>query len=126
MSFTTEQFTEALKKAVETRGADYVYPKFDPTADGFDPDWHTNVGTCRYQTTKGEPACIIGLAISILGEEVPDYGNMDNAGDNLRRLGIGDHDCQYAADHAQMKQDSGKTWGEALEAYLLEMGKSSR
>lgn len=126
MSFTTEQFTEALKKAVETRGANYVYPQFDPTETVYDEDWHTFVGTCRYQTSTGEPACIIGLAISILGAEVPDHGNLDNAGENLKRLAIGDDLCREAADYAQGLQDSGSAWGDALNAYLLRVGGLSR
>lgn len=60
--FTTEQAMDALRKAVELKGADYVYPDSEKNSGNSD-------GTCMY-SHKGQPSCIVGHVINILDPEV--------------------------------------------------------
>lgn len=111
---TQETFTAAMRAAVEDRGAGFIYP-----AD--DPEW---VGTngCRYRTTTGQPACIVGLALSKLGLlNAPEVGEYLSAIAVLRELGFGEQTAK-AANEAQMKQDEGAPWGEALAVYEATLG----
>jgi hypothetical protein len=107
---TQETFTAAMRAAVEDRGAGFIYP-----AD--DPEW---VGTngCRYRTTTGQPACIVGAALQMLGLlERLDVSNTQGAFQVLRGLGF-DRATARAADAAQGIQDMGENWGEALQEYF--------
>lgn len=121
MIVTEEQFTAAMRAAVEERGADYVYPVWDRA--GAD-DYHDKYGTCKYSTPDGTPACIVGLALSKIDPAlVPPYKHNAGAHD-LNVLGAGS-DLAYAAFAAQQEQDDGGTWGSALEQYLYVIGGAS-
>lgn len=116
---TDEEFTEALRAAVEERGEDYSYPEgiyegqFDIPRDD---DYH-NGGLCVYQTPDGTPACIIGLALYKIDPElVPDYDLVMSAQKALEDIGVSDR-VRFAAGRAQGVQDGGDTWGHALREY---------
>lgn len=108
-----EDFTWAMKEAVAERGADYVYPKFE---EGYT----VGIETCVYQTPTGEPACLIGLAMSKLGLELPPHNVEEGASRVLEETGLSQV-ARNAADRAQAEQDHGRTWGRALETYLLNL-----
>jgi hypothetical protein len=113
---TEEAFTAAMRAAVEERGAAYTYPAVDDEvarAEG----WRDNTGQCQYQNAAGEPACLIGLALSKIDPSlVPEYGSVVGADHYLRGYGA-PQAVQLAASAAQSYQDTGETWGLALDAY---------
>lgn len=117
---TIENFTAAMRAAVEERGSDYTYPEFNKEVG--EDDYHSISGTCQYSTPNGEPACIIGLALSKIDPElVPKYGVIGDAGNLMLSLGAGAK-LSTAAEEAQERQDEGATWGEALEGFETVLG----
>lgn len=111
MSYTDDQFTAAIRKAVEIRGADYLYPT--PEFIERNPeyaDWRTAGNHCKYQAA-GEPACLIGLALHLIDPElVPDEHSFQDADSVLEELGF-DPGVARAALTAQTLQDEGESWG---------------
>lgn len=96
-----------MKLAVLTKGEDYHYP-LDPMSAG---------SGCEYRR-DGEPSCLIGHALDILGIQTTEADEERDAGVVLRHYGIVDADLCTAAVEAQDVQDRGLPWGEALDAYL--------
>ena len=56
---TYAEMKAALERAVEERGADFVYPE----------EWR-ETRMCRYRLPDGRPGCIVGLAMSYLMPDV--------------------------------------------------------
>lgn len=115
---TVESMTAAMEKAVELRGADWVYPR-----DNL--DWMDG-SSCVYVTTAGAPACIVGVALDILGIDMKNRSN-GSASEVLMTLDtlVSDEapgELAAALDRAQLAQDTGQTWGEALMAYKGTLG----
>lgn len=111
-----EQFIEAMKAAVAERGEDYVYPEW--SGNGLEDDYHDKWGQCEYSTPSGEPACLIGLALSKIDEDlVPKYGEGNISAYYALPESISDV-VRQAANEAQDEQDNEKTWGEALGAFM--------
>lgn len=112
-----EQFIQAMRDAVAERGKNYVYPEAVPNGVNYfkRDDYHNPGGVCMYSTPDGTPACIIGLALDKMGEPVPEYGNMVGADCVLEYL-VSPYVCN-AARQAQLIQDKGGTWGEALAVF---------
>lgn len=113
MTYTNEQVIAAIKKAVEAKGQDYVYPR------GLG-------GRCDY-SRDGEPSCIVGHVFNYLDTEL-----FEKVVRSERHLGFSPQllaiesireDLTSAQLHALRKaqsiQDAGGTWGEALAAFLL-------
>lgn len=111
-AITAEEARTLLVRAVEEKGADYVYPHVD--AD--DPEYH---GPCLY-IRHGLPDCIIGHVLYYL--DVPTYAIREceggGAATTVKRF-FPDTDAYVlnALDTAQSSQDQGETWGQALEAF---------
>lgn len=115
--FTTEQVMAALHKAVEGK-ENYI-----------DPRAQTNLA-CQY-VLDGEPSCIVGVTLSLLGVSTETLEMMDNCGnpmfsaDGLLVLEGSDvtmdSDARDVLIAAQNKQDRGETWGEALNAAVLKI-----
>jgi hypothetical protein len=110
---TTEQFTQAMKDAVAFRGEDFTYP--EGWRDG-------NYGQCRYQY-DGNPACIIGEALSRCGVELQSKWEGMGCAEVLEfYLKVTDPKLLGAAQSAQSMQDNGDSWGGALKLYLERIG----
>jgi len=111
---TLEEMRGAIKRAVEERGEGFVY-EHKPW-----PDSPNNIG-CHYNhPVTGEPDCLIGLAYSYLrpNHRLPSQGSAPY----VLQCEATASACGYAQ-IAQIKQDDGETWGEALaaaEAWLAE------
>lgn len=107
--YSSEQFVEAMRKAVAERGGDFVYPA----------EWRLvgePEGICSY-TVDGAPACIVGAALYHMTGKVYDGPNQ-SADEVLRSYyGITDEAVTVAAAHAQEAQDANKTWAEALAEF---------
>ena len=71
---------------------------------------------CLYFDHDGNPSCLIGQALAKCGLTEDDVTEGSAAFDILTKNGFGD-DVARAAASAQEKQDSGETWGSALEAF---------
>ena len=110
IEITYESALAALRKQVELKGADYVYP-YDE---------------CFYQS-KGEPLCIVGCALVDLGVSVVTLIKLDDDGaplaiDGDRALkklteeGISlDPQALTLFMIAQQAQDTQDSWGRAVE-----------
>lgn len=123
MTYTNEQINAALKKALEDRGEDYVYP---------DDEKHN--GGCMYATENGTPSCIVGYVLNELDPEKfaevarweRDEDTADTAvGDAYLAVGLDLHRDQVdALEAAQVKQDQGLPWGRAAVEYMRHLGES--
>lgn len=112
-----EKFTAALEKAVAERGADWVYPA-DWKGSG-DPDYASSGPTCQY-VWGDQPGCIIGYTLHELGTELAELRKFEFSGAyQVVSIALPEVSQRVllAAMEAQMQQDAGKTWGEALEEY---------
>jgi len=109
---TEEQFTAAMERAVEKRGAEWRYPDHHQAPPGF------YLGNCpTYQDNEGNPTCLIGAAMHQLGMSLP-YSGMGGSASALSVLGgVMNGPAVMAARCAQIHQDHLETWGEALLIY---------
>ena len=83
---TEEQFTAAMERAVEKRGAEWRYPDHHQAPPGF------YLGNCpTYQDNEGNPTCLIGAAMHQLGMTLPHSGMGGSLGTALpeREIGFG-------------------------------------
>lgn len=105
-----------LRLVVFEKGADFVYEKVD--FDG------AHIPRC-VNFHEGEPSCIVGHVLANLGVSAEDAarmgvdGNMSaiNVAGNLERFGYEwkiDSDAVDILTAAQIRQDNGQSWGEAL------------
>lgn len=106
-AITMKEARELMVRAVEERGADYVYQQHED---------HTTGPLCRYQREDGTPDCLIGLMLSYIGP-IP----ANKAGSARYVVGGMYPDTSEfvlrALAEAQVEQDRGYTWGEALEKF---------
>lgn len=112
MTITAPQALQALKEVVAEApaGRDTVYQ-----------DRGTG-GECYY-VRYGVPSCIVGRALHRLGVPIEVLQGLDTAsmGDpigasSLARRGVTTPDAAVVFANAQLAQDRGKTWGQALDA----------
>lgn len=105
---TLEEMRGAVRRAVDERGRDFVYPwqwmRHPPLCD---------TPCCVYKNKDGTPSCIVGLAVSYLRPNVV-LREFEAAHEVLP--GLADDDATWYAQKAQGIQDQGGTWGEALDA----------
>jgi uncharacterized protein YukE len=95
---TDEQFAAAMERAVKDKG-----------------QWHQAPGSYRTSTT-GEAYCIVGYALSTLGEGLCPIDNSKNADVVLKALGCSER-MAMAAFAAQYSNDRGQHWGQVLAAF---------
>lgn len=107
VEITRETLTEALERAVESKGYDYIY---EPPG----------AGRCVY-THEGEPSCIFGHALTDLGVEIDPHWNVGGGITIdkvlLDHLGVQDVTLATAAGRCQSWQDDQLTWGKALDIF---------
>lgn len=112
---------KVLKEAIRLAKSDpdFVYDE----QEGRPENSFCGYGGWNIGTTEGRP-CIIGQALINLGadrEELSHYGNtvVQNHEDFFEDFDIGDDSDVNALDFlklVQLRQDSGYSWGEALDA----------
>ena len=109
---TEGQFTAAMERAVEKRGAEWRYPDHHQAPPGF------YLGNCpTYQDNEGNPTCLIGAAMHQLGMTLP-YSGMGGSASALSVLGgVMNGPAVMAARCAQIHQDHLNPWGECLSVY---------
>lgn len=118
MTITGGQAITALREIVDEYGADTRYgDRYEFLTDqkwaGYGDD---DGDTCMYQIA-GSPGCIVGHVFSRLGVEYsPEFEAQDVA--TLFKRGKVDIDENAARvlQRAQVRQDLGDTWGQALAA----------
>ena len=107
---TYDQALASLQKAVEDRGADFVYPA----------EWLSPAGAClNFDPNTGEPRCIAGYVYHLNGKEY-EQGWTSSTVSSLSLAGklVADERTVTLLTYAQCAQDDHKTWGEALEIAL--------
>ncbi|MCW2496365.1 hypothetical protein [Jatrophihabitans sp.] len=99
-----------LVRAVEEKGADYVYVNPDGAiaAGG-------NVSCFNYDPETFEPSCIVGHVLHYMGVDLRTVGRHDTAQHSC--YGRVEGSARAALYAAQFVQDDGGTWGEALVAF---------
>lgn len=102
---TEEQFTQAMRDAVAERGEGYEYNGDPAILSG---------PRCSYRHADGQPGCLIGLALDKLGITDPEETEAPEA---LKPYGLS-KTVRAAAVEAQVEQDLGTSWGQALAIYL--------
>jgi hypothetical protein len=123
MTLSFEQARDGLRKAVEARGADFVYPdEWRAGGSGF--------GYCvNFDAETLEPRCIIGYVLWLNGVVPDSEDDLGDPVDKLTRLGPEWPEDDYGPAplkvdtktflmlyRAQNMQDDGKTWGDAVMA----------
>lgn len=109
--FTLDQITEALEAVVAERGEEYRYD------DDFEKH-HASYG-CRYIIGE-KPACIVGALYSRLGvsnstlKKWNGYGGVRSIAFHSRLI---PDEAEEALGRTQASQDTGHTWGQALEMF---------
>lgn len=118
VAITIDNVIELLEQAVNERGEHYI----DPQADS---------GSCTYATysPSGElvPGCIVGMVLSKAGYEVGMLELWDSEVSGLTPLDTPeeikaktsvevDSKALFALRTAQERQDTGKSWGDAMRA----------
>jgi hypothetical protein len=109
---TEAQFTDAMERAVNERGSGWKYPSQTEAPPGF---YASNCPT--YQDGRGNPTCLVGAAMHVLGMKLPSesYGGSASALSVLG--GVLEGTAVMAARCAQIHQDKSFTWGESLDVY---------
>ena len=111
IDLTPEVALDLLAKAVAKRGEDYVYEKLD-YASGLE---------CRY-AHRGAPSCLVGEVLFEAGITLAALVRFDRdeIGNPSALVDTDSLDIPFATafalDRAQQAQDTGKTWGAALQA----------
>lgn len=102
---TLDEIRAAIKRAVEERGEDYVYPEEEKKEN---PIRHSM--ECQYRKADGTPSCLIGLAVYYIN---PDIVLPEFRGAWVALQEFADRDAIDYAQAAQTVQDEGGTWGKA-------------
>lgn len=117
--FTNKEVTDATNKVVNERGHDYVYT----TPEGWmAPD----VDSCKYRFNvdgRITPGCIVGAVVYELDKDML-FSLEEGAyvsGQPLEVVSRFSVESLQALMSAQLEQDRGHTWGEALEAFHEDM-----
>lgn len=119
---TKNAITEALNKAVEEKGGDYIYI----TPDGYQAYPESGL-SCRYSDHDGNPSCIVGFVVAALDPEgfAKLAQHEESEGESFGVDLIDEYDFAKfeayetisALQAAQSVQDDGMPWSYAQEAY---------
>ena len=106
---------EMLIDVVDQYGEDTVYEKV-PLTQGNQVIEVGGTG-CRYQYQR-QPSCIVGHVLHRAGVPMDVLENLDMSGSPAGSIygTVKDPDARTVLDAAQIKQDAGETWGDALRA----------
>lgn len=108
---TYEEAVTLLDKAVEDKGADYVYPRHE----GEEGSEAAEAGGCMYREDDGSPSCIVGHVIAYAGGDLRRVPEGLGAGHAVKLAGLSvDETTETLLIRAQMAQDSGASWGMAV------------
>lgn len=126
ITLTRENVVKAIEEAVEAKGRAYVYPLLPEGADEYG---EFEYAICTY-VRDGQPSCIVGHALASLGVPVEILAGLDAppGGTGAYRALTGlakDRVIEYRAEdwefitgfllEAQIHQDGGDSWGDALD-----------
>jgi hypothetical protein len=109
ITLTYDEAVALLNRAVQEKGEDYVYEM----PDGID-------GQCMY-VVDGAPSCIIGHVYAYAGGDLELLHQCEGVGASvLRDQGVlfADERTLGLLRRAQMRQDSGDSWGVAVEVAI--------
>jgi hypothetical protein len=125
---TKTEALDALNKAVEVRGADFVYPEEEKAVtDAKYPD----IASCIYtRNVDGQTvgACLVGVAlIDVLGLDSDVIKDIyDTSYIALHRADVDNILINRIYRAAQNKQDNGWTWGAARDFAIAEHAEGIR
>lgn len=115
-STADDDFIIALEHVVSSapKGPETVYADVDPNSSQLSPSLYS----CRYFVNEA-PACIIGRTLAYLGFRPDEIHEGLSSSGIMQSLGFSDI-IVFAARGAQIVQDRGDTWGEALQRFYRE------
>lgn len=110
MTYTNAEILAAARAAIEEKGANYVYTRWNPS--------------CTYANAKGAPSCLVGHIVKRLDPEAfkrlraaERATRLSSPGISIAnseaRLGFTDDQLEVLV-YAQDAQDTGAWWGKAL------------
>ena len=117
---TLTEAIDALNKAVDIRGVDFIYPESEKRAiSAQDPNYKACVYT-REVDHKLVGSCIVGVTlIDVLGVDAEVLDAVyDSSGEALRIVGVNSVLISEIYRLAQIKQDQGHPWGVARDFAL--------
>lgn len=133
MHLTYEDTLDLLKKAVDSKPEGYRYtrdPKAIATAKSLSGNGLSNavgidnegefVRACHYRNFDDTPGCIVG---NVIYDIAPDF-KLEETSWNKTLLPDGitiDDKASWLLSNAQMRQDSGMTWAEAVAGAVTEI-----
>lgn len=118
-AFTEEEVTKVFEDVVLEFGANYKYPTKEEH-----PEYWSEGGACLYVTSDGKPACIVGQIYHRLGAATNQLQGNRGATGKGHDLGfVFPENVRLGLSYAQTAQDSGETWGQALDKYKLQVFK---
>lgn len=111
---THEEARALLARAVEEKGADYVYPEFETG--------------CSYLDGEGNPSCLVGFVLTYAGVSGFEIENCEGtqAAEVVGSIFPDTEDRVRAALRAaQQVQDNGGTWAEAVVEFDRVVGEAN-
>lgn len=121
---SVEEVRALIVRAIEEKGADYRYQMPTQVDRETGDEWQD----CVY-VANGQPSCLVGHVLVMAGVPMLDIAPFEGTSadatwgslmDGTPHTYVRDDDASVVAQAlwaAQREQDSGKTWGEALEAF---------
>lgn len=108
---TPELLRGYFHRALQEKGWEYVYRP--PIASG-------GVQSCLYRNPDGSPSCLVGHVLHYHGVPLGSINEGSDASSVARKAGVVEpgergHLVMNALDVAQMTQDEGHSWAEAIE-----------
>lgn len=104
---------ELLKKAVETKGRDFVYSP--EGAGGIDCWYVPRPDLFLEDDPRAQTGCLVGVALDLADIKLDNPHTVQAADEVAKGAGLPSEVGQYLL-VAQGWQDDGKTWGEAYDA----------
>jgi hypothetical protein len=115
-TLTYKDVKRALEEAVAEKGADFRYNEEDEL-NGFGPCLYVPDPDAEIEDPRSTTGCLLGVATAKLGVEWTDGDVASISQYTGERFHIEEGRVMLAMASAQQAQDTGGTWGEALDLF---------
>lgn len=123
ISLTFDEAKELLLEAVESNGADYTYQLVSVKYEGWDGKEAIATMCANFDPETKAPSCIVGHVFAAKGLTLDALGstyNLSGVDTIVEEADLLDLDAptQHLLDRAQVNQDAGIPWGEAVRSAI--------